>query len=99
VLIGGVATPDRQHPPFEGYIHPIGANTGHFGEDDDIVSRFVNVGWRNEYRTIGCVFATARRSECPLIGISDFLGHDCFSPLGSSGTDLDFFRPVSFQPL
>src|SRR6516162_11640435 len=100
MIFGRASSADRQHPPFEGDIHPVESDTRHLGEHDDAVTRFIDVGGRQEHRPRGrslIGFCCLRR---PLFDSSDFLGHSFALPrLMSRSTDLNLLRPVCFQPL
>src|SRR6516165_4684228 len=80
-LVGAAASADRQNPPFEGDINPVGANAGHFGHHDDSDVGFVDVGRRQKYRPRRHALSAFGSCGCPLTDSSDCLGHGLTPPL------------------
>src|SRR5215472_10186295 len=87
MFAGAAASADRQDPPFEGDINPVGADAGHFCHHDDSVVGFVDVGRWERRHALGAF----RSCGGPLTDSSDCLGHDSLLPLDLMRRGFRFF--------
>src|SRR5215469_17721323 len=76
MFVDAAASADRQNPPFEGDIHPVGADAGHFCHHNDSIIGFVDVGRWQKYRPRRHALGAFHSCGCPLTDGSDCLGHD-----------------------